>query len=303
MRSSLQFSNTSCEQLEQKVEELEHSNKQLQKLCNIQQTLLAQKTSTFVDLQKDFARLKCQHEQLLQVKMTVEETDAGGFEAEQKRRSKNLKSDDGGKPLSIGDGSDVAELQSSMAELAQSVQNITFQKQKVESELEEVVNDNQSLVKALERADSEIVELQTRLRNVEENSLDLTSPKSRSCPLTDTQQFSPSNDPKSPLTLHKACKSPRKSGSDQDACLSLFSELDIQYSTLQQRYCELVEQCTCSASLFHKKWFPSKPENPPTNVQMVTDAPFKELFDEVFATLKQTSLVADKLIERKNTAK
>ena len=30
------------------------------------------------------------------------------------------------------------------------------------------------------------------------------------------------------------------------------------------------------------------------------DRPFKELFDEVFATLRQTAQVADRLIERKN---
>lgn len=290
----MQFSNTSCEQLEQKIEELEHNNKRLQKLCSIQQSLLAQKNTALVDLQKDFTQLKCQHEQLLLVKAPIEETNIS-HEVEQMLQSKNMKSEVENEHLHTNDNSDITNLQSSLAELAQNVQKVTLQKQKVESQLEEIMNEHQSLVKALERADDEIVDLQTKLRSYEEN---LSSPKS-SCPFSDTPQFSPCDNP---FALDKSCKSPKNSGSNQDAGLSLFCELDVQYSTLQQRYYELVEQCTCSASLFHKKWLPS--EKPSVNLQehsMVTDTPFKELFEEVFATLKQTTLVADKLIERNNS--
>ena len=299
MRSSLQFSNTSCEQLEQKIEELEHNNERLQKLCNIQQSLLAQKTSALVDVQKDFTRLKCQHEQLLQVKVAIEETNTS-YQAEQMLHSKNMTSEVGNEHLHTNDSSDVTKLQSSLAELAQNVQNLTLQKQKAENQLEEIMNENQSLVKGLERADDEIVDLQTRLRSYEEKTLDL---KSKGSPFSDIPQFSPCDNIQSPLALQptcKACKSPNKCSSNQDTGLSLFCELDVQYSTLQQRYCDLVEQCTCSASLFHKKCLPSEKSsaNSPEN-SMVTDAPFKELFDEVFASLKQTTLVADKLIEKK----
>lgn len=303
MRSSLQFSNTSCEQLEQKIEELEHNNKRLQKLCSIQQSLLAQKNTALVDLQKDFTRLKCQREQLLLVKASCEETNTS-HEVQEMLQSKNMKSEVENEPLHTNDNSDITELKSSVAELAQNVQKVTLQKQKVESQLEEIMNENQSLVKALERADDEIIDLQTKLRSYEEKVLDLTSPKSR-CPFSNTPQFPPCDNLQSPFALQltdKACKSPQNTGNNQDTGLSLFCELDIQYSSLQQRYCELVEQCTCSASLFHKKWLPS--EKPSVNLQehsMVTDAPFKELFEEVFATLKQTTLVADKLIERKNS--
>lgn len=299
----MQFSNTSCEQLEQKIEELEHNNKQLQKLCNIQQSLLAQKTSALVDTQKDFAQLKCQHEQLLQVKAAVEETNTS-YEADQML---NMKSEVENKHLDTNKSSDITELQSSLADLVQNVQNLTLQKQKFESQLEEVMNENQSLVKALERADDEIVDLQTRLRSYEEKTLDLISPKLRSCPFSEIPNFSPCDNIQSPLALQptdKACKSPQNSSSSQDTGLSLFRELDVQYSTLQQRYCELVEQCTCSASLLHKKWLPSvKPSANSQENSMVTDAPFKELFDEVFASLKQTTLVADKLFTRKNSTK
>ena len=301
MRNSLQFSNESCEQLEQKAEELERNNIRLQKLCDFQQTLLTQKTSTLVDLQKDYCQLKLQHEQL-QIKMAVELTDTVRCELDHKLHSKNVELD-GKRKLS--DNSDRPEFRNTLPELTLKLQNVSFQKQKIERELEGVIIENHSLVKALERAEMDIAELQAKLRCSEENSLE-----SLSTPKSECQSFSSAmlplalcDDPKSPLTFQPAhqsiCKSPKESAVSG---LSLFGELDIQYRSLKQQYQELVEECTCSASLSHKEWHCPNSKNPPASLHngVKSDAPFKELFDEVFATLKQTTLVADKLIERKN---
>ena len=270
----------------------------LQKLCDIQQTLLAQKTESLKDLQDDYAQLKHNYEQL-KVKMAIKENEADNCIVDQQLSSNNLKSSNGGMFPDKGNCSEFDELQSTVAELTAKVQNSTFQKQKLQREFEDVVNENQSLLKALERADSEMAELQMKLRHFEESSMEsvILSPRAGHSFTT----TSLTDDLPSPLTSHKCHKSPKRSISEQIDGVSLFSELDSQYSSLQQRYEEMVEECTCSASLIHKKWLSFKTENPAANVQdngEVMETPLKELFDEVFATLKQTTLVADKLIKR-----
>lgn len=217
---------------------------------------------------------------------------------------------------------EVTDLQSKVEDLTLKLRNATYQKKKIESGFREVAAENQVLSKNLEKAETEIAELQTRLRSYEEatekQSLEypLTSPKLQGYPtLTPTptksgsfhyQSSSPFGDESPRLLFQK----PPKLG-EIALGASLFSELDSQYSTLQMRYEDLLQQCTCSASLVHKSKHnlslepletdgaqsTSKPENDSF------DKPFKELFDEVFATLRQTAQVADRLIERKNSGK
>jgi hypothetical protein len=288
----LKFSNKSCEQLEQKTEELERKNKQLQKLCDIQQALLAQKTENLQDLQEDHAQLKYSHEQL-KAKSTVREARSDNSDQKLSPSDSNLCSGD--KILNASESSDLNQLHRTLAELTAEVQTSTFQKQKLQREIEDMLNENRSLLKALEQADSEMAELQMKLSHFEENSMEFTvsSPKAgHLLPLTDDL-----SSPTSPLS-HKHLKSP-KQGSGHD--LSLFGELDSQYSSLQQRYEDIVKECTCSASLIHKRRQSSNAGNLNANKQdsgEMIDTPLKELFDEVFATLKQTTVVADKLIER-----
>ena len=293
LKDSLKFSNRSCEQLEQKTEELERKNKQLQKLCDIQQALLARKTENLQDLQEDHAQLKYSHEQL-KAESAVRETTSDN--SDKKLSSSNSKLCGGDKFLNASECSDLNQLQHTLAELTAKVQTSTFQKQKLQRELEHVLNENQSLLKALEHADSEMAELHIRLRHFEDNSMEFTasSPNaSHLLPLTDDL-----SSPTSPLS-QKHLKSPKRSISGHD--LSLFGELDSQYSSLQRHYEDMIKECTCSASLIHKRRQSSNSENLDANendnAEMI-DAPLKELFDEVFATLKQTTLVADKLIER-----
>ena len=295
MKDSLKFANRSCEQLEQKTEELECNNKQLQKLCDIQRALLAEKMENLHDLQEDHAQLKYSHEQL-KAKIEIGENRRDNSMTDHKLSPSNSKSCSGDVCQKKSECSDTNVLQCLLAELTAEVQTSTFQRQKLQRELEDVLNENRSLLKAVEQADSEVAELQTKLRYFEDISTELTalSPKAG-------HLFHVTDDlPNQTLPLsHKHLKSPKQSTSEHD--LSLFSELDSQYSSLQQHYEDMVKECTCSASLIHKKWLPSNAENLNTNTQdhgETIDSPLKEMFDEVFSTLKQTALVADKLIER-----
>lgn len=290
LKDSLKFSNRSCEQLELKIEELERNNNRLQKLCDIQQTLLAQKTENLQHLQEDHAQLTYSHEQL-KAETAVRSDNSI---ADQKLSPSSSKPCSGDKFLNTTECSDTNELQRMLAELTAKVQTSTSQNQKLQRELEDVLNENQSLLKALEQADSEVAELQMKLRQFEETSTEFIALSPKSVPFTDDL-----SSPTSPL-LHKHLKSPKRSTGEHD--LSIFSELDSQYSSLLRHYEDMVKECTCSASLAHKKWLSSNVENLNAGLQdngETIDTPLKELFDEVFATLKQTTLVADQLIERK----
>ncbi len=92
---------------------------------------------------------------------------------------------------------------------------------------------------------------------------------------------------------------------------SLFSELDQEYSSLQHKYQELLRSCNCSGGQSEQgcsskcgreyaktagldKALSARGKGSPAARQ----GAFKELFDELFTTLRETSLVADKLIER-----
>lgn len=81
---------------------------------------------------------------------------------------------------------------------------------------------------------------------------------------------------------------------------SIFSELDREYSSLQQQYKDLLTNCVCSASQSQQvKGGDDKNAKKSVSKSSVSSGgeAFKELFDEVFATLRQTALVADRLIE------
>ena len=58
---------------------------------------------------------------------------------------------------------EVAELRKSVAELTLKLQNSTFQKKRLERELEGVVSENSNLSRTLERTESELAELQLKL--------------------------------------------------------------------------------------------------------------------------------------------
>lgn len=212
---------------------------------------------------------------------------------------------------------EMTELRGNVDSLTLKLQNTSYQKQKLESELRQVLSENQALGRNLERAELEIAELQARLRVHEEASerqrFECYSPTPQKTPVstpghTSSYQrlcISPSAD-ESPSRFQR---SPKANESGLGA--SLFSELDTQYTDLQLQYEDLLQQCTCSASLSHANTHcgmveTSEAEGVPAlskGNSSPLETPFKVLFDEMFATLKQTAQVADRLIERKKNTK
>lgn len=310
-----------CEQLEQKIEELERTNEGLQKSCDSGKSLIEQKCTRIQELeeklealQEDYGNMKEHCESLKQSQVK----DVPSEEVVASPKTARSISFSGVLRYSSPPRAEIQDLQDTIDDLMLKLQNANYQKQKLENDFKEVVADNQALGKNLEVAEAEVAELQARVKLFEEASEKpslegpVTSPRiqglTNSTPTCGSSFLCHSpvmeNSPS-----HLPLRSPKVSSAMEGLLgTSLFSELDSQYSMLQQQYEDLLHRCTCSASLAYKnKCHFSVEQDEAVDSQplgetqsQMKDRPFKELFDEVFATLRQTAQVADRLIERKN---
>ena len=323
-KDSLQFSNKLCEQLETRAEEAEKSNTSLTKLCDSQQSQLEQKTAAAQDLEEKIDSVQRECQRLTESSQTLCKScgnSGAGKSTRKKAASFNGALSD--------DAVDQEELRKSVGELTERLKTANYQREKYEKGLREVLVENQSLSRQLERAESDLVELGTRLRAFEEAMERQSLERSCSSPLVQSGQhhFSVSSTPTSSgvFQYSGSVSSPCVGGGEEtggqrllktsrttDSLLgtSLFSELDSQYSDLQEHYDQLVQQCTCSAGLAHRNRMKLAvgsangltslaTANPGADSSSAAGQPFKDLFEEVFATLKQTAAVADKLVQRK----
>lgn len=306
-RDSLQFSIKSCEQLELKIDELEKVNCRLERLCENRQTLIDQKSAALQELEEEYRQLKLKYDQMQQKSEQNKDSDNDDKDANEPPVKLNCHLH---KPLMLERTQEILELKAVVEELTLKVQKLSYQRQKAERQLEEVMSENEELTVNAEQTESEIAELQAKLKIYEEvfelqncDSAAL-SPKIQAPPLASTPYR---GDIQSPINKTPIQKSHKSSTSEIQFGMSLFSELDEEYSTLRQNYCQLVQECTCSASLPHKHKYTrsqvSTGVSPDTVQPTLHDLnkPLKDLFDEVFHTLEQTAQVADRLIERKST--
>ena len=330
LKDSLQFSNKSCEQLEGRGEELEKANTSLRKLCEGQQAQLENKTTAVQDLeekldsvQREYQRVKerCDSLELSQLQAVGKSCMTAKLVRKKSTSfSGELVEDSSEWPTGA---QRERELLKTMDEVTEKLRTATYQKQKYEKGLREVLAENQSLSRSLERAEADASELQARLRAYEEAMEKQSLERSYGSPmpypaatlLTSSTPTGGSVFQYGSLTspAEDSSQLSHKSSRTTESVLgtSLFSELDSHYSNLQERYDQLLQQCTCSAGLAHRNQLKnmaagdggtgvlSSLATQPQASSSVAGAPFKDLFEEVFATLKQTAAVADRLIERK----
>ena len=324
-KDSLQFSNQLCEQLESKVEELESSNRSLAKLCEGRRSLLAQKASDMTQMEAELTDVRDKFDgvredlsRLRRDSAAAAITLGGGGVAESgagtqrngrahRRASPNYGADgtDG-----AGEGSDeLVRLKDSIAELSLKLQNTTFQKNRLKRELDEAMSENVSLAKNLERTEADLTELQLRYDEMisESHAMDGASVLSPSCiPL------SPFHSNTSLTATGMSTGAPPASSQMEPTAnggQSLFSELGSELSSLQQQSQELLppnssHSSTISASsaptLSQQEGGASENGISPTATKCESSGAFKELFEEMFATLRQTAKVADRLLERRS---
>ncbi len=322
-RDSLHFLNRTCEQLEAKVEELEATNEGLCKMCEDRQVAIEQKNAVAWELKEKLESLeeenKLLREELNRVKQSPDRTEISTTEAIHKgptegQRARRLCPEDHHRQQEVL-LKRMAELQQELDQVSQKLQNSHYQRQKLQKELGDVLEENQLLCRELEKVEQESMELQAKLTLQEEaserqNSLESSLSSSTSIRRHRTLSSHSNGFHDRFLLPSPAPEDQRSHKTPLDLTgtlgVSLFSELDTQYTTLHRQYSELLQDCTCSASLAHKRGYQvavTEVDGSHTQYKRQTsqtDRPFKELFDEVFATLKQTAQVADRLIERRS---
>lgn len=319
-RDSLQFSNHLCEQLEGKVEELEASNEQLTKLCREKQALLEQRSSNLAGVEEDLAsaRDECDH-----VRADLDKLRRDSIEEGRGGNGRGHTSSCDGEERR--EREEMAKVREEVEVISLRVQSSDFQKRRLEREMANVLGENATLSRNLEKAESELAELQLKFHEFDEghtqeegitphsvtspNPIPPASPHPSAFALPRQNSSAASPDDASPIGHSKSeVYSPSRNHTTNGQ--SLFSELDTQYSSLQQSYGDLLHKCTCSASLGHTTQ-PGTRVGGGEGVGLSSngtatgeDGPgsggaFKELFEEMFATLRQTAEVADRLIEKR----
>ena len=290
---------------------MEVANERLQKLCDSRKILTEQKDATIQELEQKLEALQEEYSKIKEQCQSSEQSLAKDTSSEtivESPRTTRSVSFSGMLSYSLPQRAEVKELQDTVAELTLKLHNATYQKKKLEAELKEVLADNHALGRTLEKAEAEVAELQAKVKLFDDisegQSLErsITSPRSRdlaiSTPTSDSFHSPGMEDNPALLPL----KSPKATLAMEGLQgMSLFSEIDNQYGVVQKQYEDLLQRCTCSASLAHKNRYHVSAEKE-DNMEggRRQDRPFKELFDEVFATLRQTAQVADRLIERRS---
>ena len=302
------------------MEELERNNTALQKMNESHEAQLEQKATAMQDLEDKLESVQREYQRVKERSESLELNQLQAFRMSGGKKTPRKKSTSFSGELAQDSSEQVTapereqELLKTVEELTEKFRVTSYQKQKYEKGLREVLLENQSLARSLERAETDVSELQGRLRGYEEAMEKQSLERSYGSPMPHT--LSVSSTPTLGNVFHySSITSPSEDshksvrGNDSTLGTSLFSELDSQYSDLQEHYDQLVQQCTCSAGLAHRNRLKltnmsdyADGLSPVTTQPKVNSSgagtPFKDLFDEVFSTLQQTAAVADKLIER-----
>lgn len=325
-KEHLQASNLTCEHLEVQLEEANETSSSLRKARDMRQVTLEQKNKTIQELEE---RIDTLQKELADQRAKPEWRD---------NRYKNCScptKPTGGLEGALGStpfgGADVVEARGHETEVAllQEIETLKLklnqsdlQCRRVTKELQEALGENQNLSLSIEKVEEENRELQLRLRCFEDayekQNVDapLMSPR---CPsLTSTPKHT--HVTRFPFGLPSSPRSKVPQGTEGGSTaspmagekgMSLFNELDSHCSHLQSQYDDLLERCTCSASMNHRgdHTLLTQLDTPSNQVghgegqeedeKPSMEKPLRELFDALFSTLKETAQVADRLVERR----
>lgn len=311
----MKFSNRSCENLELKLEEYDAENRDLKLALTKKDVTIQVKNKIIDDLQKRVEMVEVEITKLQNELKSTNDID---------ETSSVMKREHPGNKDSPTAGLSMVELQKQVDDLNFKLQNATYQKSRVQQTLDTVMSENSKLTEVLEKTETEVLELQSRVKILEEGGFfeksEAVTPLSSIPPQSPTRYASPGT-PMHSFSFHSnhvvvddTLISPNSrllQNSSGSGGLTLFAELQAEYNSLQNKFDDLVSNCQCKASFpykeFQAKEGPSsaaKYSSDETKARESTsgiapDSSLKSLFQEVYATLKQTTLVADKLIERR----
>lgn len=319
----MKFSNRSCENLELKLEEYDTENRDLKLALTKKDVTIQVKNKVIDDLQK---RVEILEVEIIKLQNELKSTnDIDGISSVMKPEQPGNK--DRNKD-SLATGLSMLELQEIVDDLNFKLQNATYQKSKVQQTLDTVMLENSKLTEVLEKTETEVFELQSRVKILEEGVLseksEAATPLSSIPPQSPTRYASPGT-PMHSFSFHSnhvvvddamiSANSRLFQNSSGSGGLTLFAELQAEYNSLQNKFDDFVSNCQCKASSPYKefqvkegsssgaKYSSDEAKTCESTISsgIAPDSSLKSLFQEVYATLKQTTLVADKLIERRKT--
>ena len=173
----------------------------------------------------------------------------------------------------ISKDEEIFELKSNNKSLNSKIQSISKQKMKLEAEITTLTDTNRTLEQSLAETEAKVLKFQSKLDSLENEKQSSKDPVS--CDTTDYH--------------------PEKSDGTMKNGVSLFGELDEQFLQLQTQFKDLVVSCNCSASLPYKEKY-SYHNRVEIRKPSVNRKPFQHIFDKIYATLKETTVVADRLL-------
>ena len=171
---------------------------------------------------------------------------------------------------------EIFELKSKNKSLNCKVQSVSKQKMKLEEEITTLMDTNRTLEQSLAETEGKLLKLQSKM-----DSLETEKQLSKDSGGTDTTDFHPASE--------KPLGTPKNG-------VSLFGELDEQFLQLQKQFKDLVVSCSCSASLPYRDKFHNHKRIEISKPSIINRKPFQHIFDKIYATLKETTVVADRLL-------
>jgi len=173
---------------------------------------------------------------------------------------------------------EILELKSSKKSLNSKIYSVSKEKIRLEGEIATLVDANRMLEQSLAEAEGKISKLMSKVDLLESEKT-----------LNHLTNNGDTTDHPGIVDMEKKVEGSVKNG------VSLFGELDMQFLQLQKQFQDLVTTCNCSASLPYKDKYTRKKAEQKRSPS-VTRKPFQHIFDKIYATLKETTVVADRLL-------
>ena len=313
--------------MEQRLEESESEIKQLKLANQKKEATLHVKARTIEDLQSLLENLESNNMQLQEdLKTSIRNSPTDLKDG----LSSPVRTERSHSCVDTMQSESEKELHDLVEDLTKQLSDLRYQKSKAKSSYETITSENRKLRELLGKAESEVVDLQIQVKFLEDLNNDGSEPATPIPPTSPGRRSALSS------LSHAGGSCPHCNGSLLDYSYensfslnriksepfigsdTLFTELQNELNTVQISFDKLLQNCTCPASIPYKDLILDTPillDTPPpcgdnvkeqstvkrlSNHGRCHDLTMKDLFDEVYASLKQSSIVADQLLTRKN---
>lgn len=287
-KDALRLANSSCESLEGKLEEIEQENSELKVMALKNRDTIEIKTKLIIELQHRLDNLQEEHTAFVlsmslkssKAEQSCSQEDSTDYCSQPTRNQSGM--------TLLNHDEVLREHHDLVDDLNVKLQNMTYQKSKLQQVLDKTSAENIKLAEMLDKSDTENIELHARIKSLEEElNRDPSEPPTPSS-ITNSLKHS------SFLLDYNFSNRDEEAGEVGSLNeMTLFGELQKDYISLKGKYDAMMTDCKCGSS---KRVEVANDKSPPAGSS--TDSSLRDLFQEVYATLKRSTLVADRLIDR-----